>query len=139
MSPALELNGVGAGYNGVAVVRDIHLHVEAGEVVALLGPNGAGKTTVLRTISGTIPAIEGDVSVLGGPTDVKRPHRLARRGVAHVPEWPLVAATFGLGLCLVPIYLRYRNLWALGVAHGWLGTFFYLWILGRDPWLEAFG
>jgi branched-chain amino acid transport system ATP-binding protein len=86
MSPALELNGVGAGYNGVAVVRDVHLHVEAGEVVALLGPNGAGKTTVLRTISGTIPAIEGDVSVLGGPPDCKRPHRLARRGVAHVPE-----------------------------------------------------
>jgi branched-chain amino acid transport system ATP-binding protein len=82
----LELDGVGAGYNGVSVVRDIHLHVEAGEVVALLGPNGAGKTTVLRTISGTIPAIHGTVSVLGGPPDCRRPYRLARRGVAHVPE-----------------------------------------------------
>ena len=86
MSPVLELEAVGAGYHGVPVVRDINLRVEPGEVVALLGPNGAGKTTVLRTISGTIPAIEGSVSVLGGPTDCKRPHRLAQRGVAHVPE-----------------------------------------------------
>jgi len=82
----LELTGVSAGYHGVPVVRDIDLHVEAGEVVALLGPNGAGKTTVLRTISGIIDAVDGTVSVLGAPTDVRRPHRLARRGVAHVPE-----------------------------------------------------
>jgi hypothetical protein len=48
-------------------------------------------------------------------------------------------ATFGLGLVYIPLYLRYRNLWPLGFYHGWLGTLFYLWVLGRDPWVETFG
>ncbi len=83
----LELRGLVAGYAGVAVVRDLSLTVAAGEVVALLGPNGAGKTTTLVTVSALLPPIGGEVVVLGeavGPRT--RPHRLARRGVAHVPE-----------------------------------------------------
>jgi len=60
-------------------------------------------------------------------------------GMVHLPNVILTAGTFGLGLVLVPLYLKYRNLWPLGFLHGWLGTLFYLWVLGRDPWLEAFG
>jgi membrane protease YdiL (CAAX protease family) len=56
-----------------------------------------------------------------------------------VPEIPLMLTTFGLGLVYIPLYLRYRNLWPLGLYHGWLGTLFYLWVLGRDPWVETFG
>lgn len=59
--------------------------------------------------------------------------------IVHVPETPLMVATFGLGLVYIPLYLRHRNLWPLGLYHGWLGTFFYLWVLGRDPWIETFG
>ena len=59
--------------------------------------------------------------------------------IVHVPEAPLMVATFGLGLVYVPLYLRHRNLWPLGLYHGWLGTLFYLWVLGRDPWVETFG
>jgi len=40
---------------------------------------------------------------------------------------------------IIPLYFRYRNLWPLGVLHGWLGAFFYLWVLGRDMWVENFG
>ena len=40
----LTIDGLDAGYDGAPVVRDLNLHVDAGEVVALLGPNGAGKT-----------------------------------------------------------------------------------------------
>lgn len=82
----LQISGLDAGYAGVPVVRGLDLEVGAGEVVALLGPNGAGKTTTLRTISGLLPAIDGSVHVVGGPTDSRRPHRVARRGVAHVAE-----------------------------------------------------
>ena len=60
-------------------------------------------------------------------------------GLIHVPFPDLMAATFGLGLVLTPLYLRYGNLWPLGFAHGWLGTLVYPWILGRDPWLEMMG
>lgn len=82
----LTLVGVDAGYDGVPVVRDLDLHVDAGEVVALLGPNGAGKTTTLVTISGLQPALSGTIDVMGGPPSPRRPHRISRRGVAHVPE-----------------------------------------------------
>ncbi len=85
--PVLSLRGLVAGYDGVPVVRGLSLEVAAGEVVALLGPNGAGKTTTLLTVSALLPAMEGEVEVLGEPvTPRTRPHRLARRGVAHVPE-----------------------------------------------------
>ena len=54
--------------------------------------------------------------------------------MAHLNNLPLLLATFGLGLVFVPLYLRYRNLWPLGLYHGWLGTLFYFWVLGCDPW-----
>jgi branched-chain amino acid transport system ATP-binding protein len=75
-----------AGYEGAAVVRDLDLTVDEGQVVALLGPNGAGKTTTLMTIAGMLPAISGRVDVLGAPVRGVRAHRIARRGLAFVPE-----------------------------------------------------
>ncbi|MEM7139752.1 MAG: ABC transporter ATP-binding protein [Actinomycetota bacterium] len=82
----LSIRGLDAGYGGVPVVRGLELEVSAGEVVALLGPNGAGKTTTLRTISGLLPMIGGAIEVAGTPVDGRRPHLLARQGVAHVAE-----------------------------------------------------
>ena len=55
--PLLELVGLTAGYDGVAVVHDVNLSVGAGEVVVLLGANGAGKTTTLSTISGQLSKV----------------------------------------------------------------------------------
>jgi hypothetical protein len=60
-------------------------------------------------------------------------------GMVHLPEMRLTIATLLLGLAFTPIYLKWRNLWPLGIYHGWLGVFFYFWILRRDPWLEVFG
>ncbi|MEC7924301.1 MAG: ABC transporter ATP-binding protein [Actinomycetota bacterium] len=82
----LDVVNLSSGYGGVAVIRDVNLHVESGEVVALLGPNGAGKTTTLLTTSGLLKPLEGTVEVLGSATNFGAPHRTARRGLAHVPE-----------------------------------------------------
>jgi branched-chain amino acid transport system ATP-binding protein len=82
----VDLQGLHAGYNDIAVLRDLDLQVRAGEVVALLGPNGAGKTTTLLTISGLLRPLQGSVSVLGEPTEGVAPYRIARRGLAHVAE-----------------------------------------------------
>jgi CAAX prenyl protease-like protein len=57
----------------------------------------------------------------------------------HAYDGWLAAATFCLELLVVPLYLAYRNLWPLGVLHGWLGGLFYLWVMGRDMWAENFG
>ena len=86
MTAVVEVRDLWTGYAGVPVVRDLSLHVDAGEVVALLGPNGAGKTTTLSTIAGILPATQGSVRVLGEPVTAGRPHRIAKRGVALVPE-----------------------------------------------------
>lgn len=83
----LTIDGLDAGYDGAPVVRDLNLHVDAGEVVALLGPNGAGKTTTLMAISGMVEVLGGDVSIMGNRVPrLRQAHRVARWGVSHVPE-----------------------------------------------------
>ena len=90
----LDLRELDAGYGDVQVVHGVDLHVDAGEVVALLGPNGAGKTTTLRTVSALMPPLGGAVEVLGETLRPRArrsgrapsPTRIARLGVAHVPE-----------------------------------------------------
>ena len=84
--PLIELRGFACGYNRVPVVHDIDLVVKPGEVVALLGPNGVGKTTTLLGISGLLPALDGEAVVKGERVDARRPHRVARQGLSHVPE-----------------------------------------------------
>lgn len=86
MSVLLEIEDLNTGYNGVSVVRGLNLQVSEGEVVALLGPNGAGKTTTLLTTSGLVPIISGDIKVFGRSIKGRRPHMVAREGLAHVPE-----------------------------------------------------
>jgi membrane protease YdiL (CAAX protease family) len=60
-------------------------------------------------------------------------------GVVHLPDLALAVATFVLGVAFTVIYLRHRNLWPLGLYHGWLGAIAYFWVLARDPWQEVFG
>ncbi|MBV9951544.1 MAG: ABC transporter ATP-binding protein [Acidimicrobiia bacterium] len=81
----LEIEGLTGGYGPVQVLHELDLEVGDGEVVVVLGANGAGKTTTLRAISGMISA-KGRIT-LGGTSIVgKSPERVARLGVAHVPQ-----------------------------------------------------
>jgi branched-chain amino acid transport system ATP-binding protein len=84
-APLLECRGLAAGYGALAVVRDVDLRVERGEVVALIGPNGAGKTTTLLTLAGELPVIAGDV-VFGGSVTKAPLFRRARQGMGFVTE-----------------------------------------------------
>jgi len=85
VSPLLELEGVEARYGPVQALHGISLSVEEGSIVAVLGPNGAGKTTTLRAISGTVRR-SGRIVLAGRPLERLGPDRVARLGVAHVPE-----------------------------------------------------
>lgn len=82
----LEVRDLTAGHHGVPAVRHLSLYVDPGEIVALLGPNGAGKTTTLFTIAGLLPAISGEVIALGSSVRGVSPHKIARRGLALLPE-----------------------------------------------------
>jgi branched-chain amino acid transport system ATP-binding protein len=82
----LELSGVSCAYGNSVVVRDLDLHVDSGEVVAVLGANGAGKTTTLLTIAGVLRAAGGEIRFLGERIEKWPAPRIARHGVALVPD-----------------------------------------------------
>ena len=81
----IEASAMSAGYGKVAVVRDVDLHVEPGEVVALLGANGAGKSTTLLALAGELQPMQGEVRFLG--TSTRSPmHARCRRGLGFLTE-----------------------------------------------------
>lgn len=83
--PVLEAVRVSAGYGKIPVIRELDLHVAAGEVVALVGPNGAGKTTTLKTLGGYLKPSAGMVR-WNGQAVTSPPHKRARDGLAFVNE-----------------------------------------------------
>jgi branched-chain amino acid transport system ATP-binding protein len=84
--PALTLSHIDAGYGPYRALFDVSFSLPAGSIKALLGSNGAGKSTVARAATGLIGITKGTIHV--GATDVTgmTTHRIARLGVAHVPE-----------------------------------------------------
>jgi branched-chain amino acid transport system ATP-binding protein len=82
----LDARGLYCGYGRSAVVRDLDLHVDAGEVVGLLGANGAGKTTTLLTLAGSLPVLDGEVQFDGQVITRWPAPRIARRGVSCIPD-----------------------------------------------------
>jgi branched-chain amino acid transport system ATP-binding protein len=82
----LELADLHAGYGETRVLHGLSLSVPPGQVTALLGRNGAGKTTTLRAVMGLVRVSSGSIAFAGRPLAGTPPHRVARLGVAYVPE-----------------------------------------------------
>ena len=82
----LELRQVKVAYRGVEVVHGVDLEVAPGEVVGMVGPNGAGKSTVLRAVCGLVRPSAGEVRFGGRALNGMAPERIARLGLALVPE-----------------------------------------------------
>ncbi len=83
--PMLKLESVEVHYGGIRAVKGIDLYVEQGELVCLIGANGAGKTTTLRAITGLAHA-SGRIVYDGEDIAGLKPHQIARKGLALVPE-----------------------------------------------------
>jgi len=82
----LEVRNISVRYGRMRALSDVSLSVPKGEMITLLGANGAGKSTTLRTISGLLRADSGSITFEGESIAHLRPHTIARRGIAHVPE-----------------------------------------------------
>jgi branched-chain amino acid transport system ATP-binding protein len=82
----LEIENVHGYYGKSHILQGVTLEVRAGEVVTLLGRNGAGKTSTLKSISGLLAPRAGRVRFAGTDVTGWRPHKIAQRGLALVPE-----------------------------------------------------
>jgi ABC-2 type transport system ATP-binding protein len=82
MTAAVCLQNVHKVYNGVSVVNDLSLNIEAGEIFGLLGPNGAGKSTTIRMVTTLTRPSDGHVVVAG--YDVNRQQIDVRRQIGVV-------------------------------------------------------
>ncbi len=76
--------GLTVRFGGPAVVDDVDLHVDAGEIVGLIGSNGAGKSTVMNAIGGFVRS-EGTLSILGQDVTTMAAARRSSRSRPHVP------------------------------------------------------
>ena len=109
MSATLDVAGIDTYYGDSHVLHGVTLRVGAGEAVALLGRNGAGKTTVIRSIVGFTPPRVGRIVFDGDPIHALPAYRIARRGIALVPQGRRIFA---------PLSVR-ENLLLGARASGW--------------------
>jgi len=85
-APILELLNVESNYGPVQALRGVSLSVQEGKIVTVLGANGAGKTTTLKTISGIIDPLKGQVKFRGAEIHGRAPDAIVRAGIVQVPE-----------------------------------------------------
>lgn len=84
----LEVHNVTRKFGGLVAVSDASLSVASGEIVGLIGPNGAGKSTLFNVIANVYTPTSGHVSVGGTDLGGKKPHDLAKHGVARTFQTP---------------------------------------------------
>ena len=82
----LEVEGIQTYYGESHVLHGVSVRVAPGEAVALLGRNGAGKTTLIRSVAGMTPPRDGRVVFDGQAVERWPAYRIARRGLALVPQ-----------------------------------------------------
>jgi ABC-type branched-subunit amino acid transport system ATPase component len=79
----LDLRGVSKSFGGLAVISDLDLHVNEGEIVSVIGPNGAGKTTLFNLITGVYRPDDGEILLDDKSLVGLEPHQVTNRGVAR--------------------------------------------------------
>ena len=82
----LEVERIQTYYGESHVLHGVSVRVALGEAVALLGRNGAGKTTLIRSVAGMTPPRDGRVVFDGQAVERWPAYRIARRGLALVPQ-----------------------------------------------------
>ena len=85
-STLLDVRGLAAGYGSLAVLDQIRLQVGRGETIAVLGPNGAGKSTLMKSLSGLLRPVSGNIGLDGVELARLPAHLVARKGLILVPE-----------------------------------------------------
>ena len=84
--PALQTEGVTAGYGRAPIINDITVSAELGRITTIIGPNGAGKSTFAKTLVGILKPRAGRIMV--NDQDITRMpgHQIPRHGLVYVPQ-----------------------------------------------------
>ena len=82
----LEVENLHVSYGAIRALQGISFHINQGEIVTLIGANGAGKSTTLRTISGLLRPVQGDVRFKGQSITKVPAERIVTLGISQVPE-----------------------------------------------------
>jgi branched-chain amino acid transport system ATP-binding protein len=107
----LKLNGVSAYYGAIEALSNVSLELPPSDIRCIIGANGAGKSTLLKAISGMV-AKTGSISWDGAEISKTLPKKIAKLGIAHVPE----------GRHVFPGLTVYENLEVGSVSwHGFFG------------------
>ncbi|HIP09409.1 MAG TPA: ABC transporter ATP-binding protein [Rhodospirillales bacterium] len=92
----MQLKELSSGYGDVPIIKGLSLEVNSGSITALVGSNGAGKTTLMKTISGLLPVMDGEIFLDGEAISGTMPYRRVGLGLSLVPEGRLVFPEFSV-------------------------------------------
>jgi simple sugar transport system ATP-binding protein len=96
-TPLLEVRNLSKSFGAVEALRELSMHVRAGEVVALAGDNGAGKTTLIKAISGVYKPSSGKVLLEGKEVDFASPQEARERGIETIYQDLALADNLSIG------------------------------------------
>ena len=82
----LEVSDLSVSYGAIPALREVSIHLEAGELISIIGSNGAGKTTLLKTISGLLEPISGSIRFEGERINGRPTYEICKKGIIQVPE-----------------------------------------------------
>jgi branched-chain amino acid transport system ATP-binding protein len=106
----LKITNINTYYGQVHALKNVSLHVNAGEIVSLIGANGAGKTTILNSLSAVTPPRDGEVIFQGVSLSNLSSDQIVEMGISQVPEGRQVFKDFSVEDNLeLGAYLRFRG------------------------------